>query len=68
MPFVETPLAKDLDVAEQKVRYDSSAKRIIAHKPIIARIAKHVVPEVSQYTIKEIEGFINNVEVGKVYL
>ena len=45
-------------VSDKKARYDKEALAILSQKRIMAKLLKEVVPEVKNYSIEEIETFI----------
>ncbi|SFG72798.1 hypothetical protein SAMN04487761_1431, partial [Lachnospiraceae bacterium C7] len=53
-----TQLAKDIDIAEYKARYDKYAKQILANKDILARILSATVIEYKDIPIEEIKNLI----------
>ena len=59
MTYTDTPLSTDISRENLRIQYDRSVKRILAHKPILARILQYTVKEVAGYTPDEIQNFIN---------
>lgn len=52
---METNLAQTLETAEKSALYDNAAKRILAHKAIVARILKQCVEEFKNLDLEYIE-------------
>ena len=50
----ETTLAKVIDIADEKMRYDAVCKRLLSEKYILAWIMKYCMKEFAAYPIKEI--------------
>ena len=59
MTYTDTPLSTDISRENLHIQYDRSVKRILAHRPILARILQYTVKEVAGYTPDEIQHFIN---------
>lgn len=55
MNILETPLAGDIDAAEEKSKYDAQVKKVLSNKVILAWILKYTVKEFFEYSITEIE-------------
>ncbi len=51
---METSAAHELAVAERFATYDAAVKRLLAHKPFLARIMKECMPEYRDCTIEDI--------------
>ena len=51
-------LAEKLAASDKKARYDKQALAILSQKKLMAKLLKEVVPEVKQYSVEEIETFI----------
>lgn len=62
----KTYIANQLSTAQLKAQYDSEAKKIVADKGILARIIKEIVVEMKEYSLEEIEGAIEGVEISEV--
>ena len=59
MTYTDTPLSTDISRESLHIQYDRSVKRILAYRPILARILQYTVKEVAGYTPDEIQNFIN---------
>ena len=53
-----TRLVEDIATAEMKERYDAHCKRLLSHKPILARIMKGCMEEYRDCPVEEIESLI----------
>lgn len=51
-------LVEKLAASGKKARYDKQALAILSQKKLMAKLLKEVVPEVKQYSVEEIETFI----------
>ena len=51
---VETTLAKNIRIADDKAKYDEACKRLLAEKMILAWIMKSCLEEYKEYDVKEI--------------
>ena len=51
---LETTLAKNIRIADDKSKYDEACKRLLAEKMILAWIMKSCLEEYKEYEIKEI--------------
>ena len=51
---VETTLAKNIRIADDKAKYDEACKRLLAEKMILAWIMKSCLEEYTEYDVKEI--------------
>ncbi|MCR5622505.1 MAG: Rpn family recombination-promoting nuclease/putative transposase [Treponema sp.] len=56
--LTSTRLTEDLATAEMKERYDAHCKRLLSHKPILARIMKGCMEEYRDCPAEEIESLI----------
>lgn len=56
--LANTRLAEDIATAEMKERYDAHCKRLLSHKPILARIMKGCMEEYRDCPAEEIESLI----------
>ena len=62
-----TPLSKDIEAANHKIKYDTQVKKVLANKIILAWILKYTVKEFAHTSIPEIETCIEgNIEIGTV--
>lgn len=52
---LQTPLAKEIDVANTKAKYDAQIKKLLSNKNILAWILKYTVKEFSNYSIEQIK-------------
>lgn len=68
MATVQTSLANSLDAAGTAAKMDASAKEIMKHRSILAKILKECTEEFKNYDLKYIEEncFVGEVEVSKV--
>ena len=69
MPEIPTNTANDINEVDDKFRYDQQVKKVLANRPILARILKETVVELMGYSLEVIEGCINsNVDISSVYV
>ena len=72
MNLVDTPtaLASDIEKENLFIQYDKSIKKVLANKPILARILKFTVQELSILSLQQIENCIdgNSVMIGQTFL
>ena len=69
MSDVQTLTANDIDAAEDKIRYDQQVKKVLANRPILARILKRTVSEMMDLELEIIERCISNqVDISSVYV
>ena len=70
--MVDTPtaLASDIEMENLFIQYDKSIKKVLANKPILARILKFTVHELSMLSLQQIESCIdgNSVMIGKTFV
>ena len=70
--MVDTPtaLASDIEKENLFIQYDKSIKKVLANKPILARILKFTVNELSNLSLQEIESCIdgNSVVLGQTFV
>ncbi len=67
--MIDTPmvLALDIEAENLRIQYDKSIKKVLANKPILARIIKFTVRELYTLSIEQIESCIdgNSVMIGQ---
>ena len=72
MNLVDTPtaLASDIEKENLFIQYDKSIKKVLANKPILARILKFTVQELSILSLQQIENCIdgNSVMIGQTFV
>ena len=70
--MVDTPtaLASDIEKENLFIQYDKSIKKVLANKPILARILKFTVQELSILSLQQIENCIdgNSVMIGQTFV
>ena len=70
--MVDTPtaLASDIEMENLFIQYDKSIKKVLANKPILARILKFTVHELSMLSLQQIESCIdgNSVMLGQTFV
>ena len=70
--MVDTPtaLASDIEKENLFIQYDKSIKKVLANKPILARILKFTVHELSTLSLQQIESCIdsNSVMLGQTFV
>ena len=70
--MVDTPtaLASDIEMENLFIQYDKSIKKVLANKPILARILKFTVHELSTLSLQQIESCIdsNSVMLGQTFV
>lgn len=70
--MVDTPtaLASDIEKENLFIQYDKSIKKVLANKPILARILKFTVQELSTLSLRQIESCIdgNSVMIGQTFV
>ena len=70
--LVNTPtaLASDIEKENLFIQYDKSIKKVLANKPILARILKFTVNELSTLSLQQIESCIdsNSVMLGQTFV
>ena len=70
--MVDTPtaLASDIEMENLFIQYDKSIKKVLANKPILARILKFTVQELSILSLQQIESCIdsNSVMIGQTFV
>ncbi len=70
--MVDTPtaLASDIEKENLFIQYDKSIKKVLANKPILARILKFTVHELSTLSLQQIESCIdgNSVMIGQTFV
>ena len=70
--MVNTPttLASDIDKENLFIQYDKSIKKVLANKPILARILKFTVSELSTLSLQQIKSCIdsNSVMLGQTFV
>ena len=70
--MVDTPtaLASDIEMENLFIQYDKSIKKVLANKPILARILKFTVHELSMLSLQQIESCIdsNSVMIGQTFV
>ena len=70
--MVDTPTVLGLDIEAENLRiqYDKSIKKVLANKPILARILKFTVHELYTLSIEQIESCIdsNSVMIGQTFV
>ena len=70
--MVDTPtaLASDIEMENLFIQYDKSIKKVLANKPILARILKFTVQELSILSLQQIENCIdgNSVMIGQTFV
>ena len=70
--MVDTPtaLASDIEMENLFIQYDKSIKKVLANKPILARILKFTVNELSTLSLQQIESCIdgNSVVLGQTFV
>lgn len=55
---MKNELARNLQLAGQKVQYDAQCKKVLSHKVILAWILKYTMEEFREFSIEEIAGAI----------
>ena len=72
MNLVDTPtaLASYIEKENLFIQYDKSIKKVLANKPILARILKFTVQELSTLSLQQIESCIdgNSVMLGQTFV
>ena len=72
MNLIDTPtaLASDIEMENLFIQYDKSIKKVLANKPILARILKFTVHELSILSLQQIESCIdgNSVMLGQTFV
>ena len=72
MDLVDTPtvLALDIETENLFIQYDKSIKKVLANKPILARILKFTVHELSSLSIQQIEACIesDSIMIGQTFV
>ena len=72
MNLVDTPtvLALDIETENLFIQYDKSIKKVLANKPILARILKFTVRELAQLSVSQIENCIesDSVVIGQTFV
>ena len=72
MDLVDTPtvLALDIETENLFIQYDKSIKKVLANKPILARILKFTVRELAQLSVSQIESCIesDSVVIGQTFV
>ena len=72
MNLVDTPtaLASDIEKENLFIQYDKSIKKVLANKPILARILKFTINELSTLSLQQIESCIdsNSVMLGQTFV
>ena len=72
MNLVDTPtaLASDIEKENLFIQYDKSIKKVLANKPILARVLKFTVHELSRLSLQQIESCIdgNSVMLGQTFV
>ena len=65
-----TALASDIEKENLFIQYDKSIKKVLANKPILARILKFTVHELSRLSLQQIESCIdgNSVMLGQTFV
>ena len=65
-----TVLATDIESENLRIQYDKSIKRVLANKPILARILKFTVHELVSLPIQQIENCIDNdsIMIGQTFV
>ena len=65
-----TALASDIEKENLFIQYDKSIKKVLANKPILARILKFTVNELSTLSLQQIESCIdsNSVMLGQTFV
>ena len=70
--MVDTPtaLASDIEKENLFIQYDKSIKKVLANKPILARILKFTVHELFTLSLQQIESCIdgNSVMIGQTFV
>ena len=70
--LVDTPtaLASDIEKENLFIQYDKSIKKVLANKPILARILKFTVHELYTLSLQQIESCIdgNSVMIGQTFV
>lgn len=72
MNLVDTPtaLASDIEMENLFIQYDKSIKKVLANKPILARILKFTVQELATLSLEQIESCIdgNSIMLGQTFV
>ena len=70
MVDTHTALASDIEKENLFIQYDKSIKKVLANKPILARILKFTVQELSILSLQQIENCIdgNSVMIGQTFV
>ena len=72
MNLVDTPtaLASDIEKENLFIQYDKSIKKVLANKPILARILKFTVHELSTLSLQQIASCIdgNSIMIGQTFV
>ena len=70
MVDIPTALASDIEMENLFIQYDKSIKKVLANKPILARILKFTVHELSTLSLQQIESCIdsNSVMLGQTFV
>ena len=70
MVDTHTALASDIEKENLFIQYDKSIKKVLANKPILARILKFTVHELSTLSLQQIESCIdsNSVMLGQTFV
>ena len=65
---METTIAKNIRIADDKAKYDSACKRLLSEKIILAWIMKNCLEEYSNYDVNEIaEKYIEDIpQIGEI--
>ena len=70
--LIDTPtvLALDIETENLFIQYDKSIKKVLANKPILARILKFTVRELAQLSVSQIENCIesDSVVIGQTFV
>ena len=70
MVDTHTVLASDIEKENLFIQYDKSIKKVLANKPILARILKFTINELSTLSLQQIESCIdsNSVMLGQTFV
>ena len=64
---MKNELARELSLAEGKIQYDNSVKRVLANKRILAWILKYVTEEFAGMSVDEIKTCIgSDIEISEI--
>ena len=64
----KTTLSQSIDIVQQKEKYDTACKKVLAEKIILAWIMRHTMKEYAEYDVKEIVEYfiVGEPQVGTI--